>query len=374
MPAFLRDHAQFPGIPSGTAVADLDGDGKDDLLVITTDFVGSPTGNDRLYVFYQRPDGLSDVKFIATSGTPVNTGWTWSVVPCDIDADGKKEILVGYGFGDLTVYKLAADGTPFLSATMPGVRANRILCADLDGDGLSDVVTVGKIGVNMQVFLQRAGGLVEEGNYPSDTVSVTSGGGTYNFALDIGDINGDGKPDIAFFGRSPLSGKVTLNAYMQSAPGQFAAPVTLDFPRDSDDALPANNLAFVNLQPGSRNLVVSLGGNAPSARIVVSSHAVGGQTLSTITLNTWDAPTAIQAKDLNGDGRPDIVVFHNGFGAIGLYYQKADGTFSAEQLLNTLIADQALGPNVIAFGDFDSDGKVDIAVADQTAEFVFVQQ
>ena len=66
-------------------------------------------------------------------------------------------------------------------------------------------------------------------------------------------------------------------------------------------------------------------------------------------------------------------MFHDGWG-FGVHYQNADGSFTMEQLLPTYIADQAMSGQVIAFGDFNSDGKRDIAVADQTALFVFFQQ
>ena len=86
-----------------------------------------------------------------------------------------------------------------------------------------------------------------------------------------------------------------------------------------------------------------------------------------------DIPAPIRVGDINGDGRNDIVVFHDGWG-FGVHYQNTDGTFTTEQLLPVELGDQALSGQVIAVGDFDSDGKRDVAVADQTALFVFFQQ
>jgi hypothetical protein len=74
---------------------------------------------------------------------------------------------------------------------------------------------------------------------------------------------------------------------------------------------------------------------------------------------------------LTGDGRADIAVFHDG--ALGIYYQNADGTFTAEQTLATYPADPSMGGASIAFGDFDGDGKLDVAVASQTGVSLFFQ-
>ena len=373
VPQFTREFAQFTGTPSATAAGDLDGDGRDDLVVVTTDFFDSGPGSDRLYVYYQENGALGAPKFVDTAGTFGNN--TWSVALCDIDGDGHKEILVGYWGGDLTVYKLAADGTPFLSATLTGVGSIKILCADIDGDGLSDVVTVGKPGVNMQVLLQRNGVLVEQGTYPSNTVALASSSSGINRPLlEAVDINGDGKTDIVFFGRAAGAATMMLSAYIQKAPGQFDPPITLGFPDDSSSGVRVNDFVIVDLfSDGTLNMVASCGGNAPSAEIVVSLLGPNGQTLAAASFPTLDIPAVIHVGDINADGLNDIVVFHDGWG-FGIHYQNADASFTTEQLLPTYIADQALSGQVIAVGDFNSDGKRDIAVADQTALFVFFQQ
>ena len=373
VPQFTRAFAQFLGTPSATAAADLDGNSRDDLVAVTTDFFASGPGSDRLYVYYQQNGALGVPKFVDTAGGYGN--FTWSVALCDIDGDGQKEILVGYWVGDLTVYKLAADGTPYLSSTLTGVRSTKIICVDIDGDGLSDVVTYGKPGVNMQVLLQKNGVLTEDVTYPSNVIAVAgSSFGNYRPLLEPGDINGDGKTDIVFFGRAAGAATVTLNAYIQIAPGRFDPnPITMDFPRDSNNS-PVGGFAVVDLRSNNtRNIVASYGGNAPSPKILIASYGVNGQTLSSTSFPTLDIPTAIRVGDINADGRKDIVVFHDGWG-FGVHYQNADGSFTMEQLLPTYIADQAMSGQVIAFGDFNSDGKRDIAVADQTALFVFFRQ
>jgi hypothetical protein len=148
----------------------------------------------------------------------------------------------------------------------------------------------------------------------------------------------------------------------------------LDFPRDSNGNLPVGGFVITDLRSNNaRNIVASYGGNAPSAKIVISSQGANGQTLSSTSFATLDIPGPIRVVDMNADGRNDIVVFHDGWG-FGIHYQNADGTFTAEEQLPVEIADQAMSEQAIAIGDFNSDGKRDVAVADQTALFVFIQR
>lgn len=330
-PEFTRGYAQFTGTPSATAAGDVDGDGRDDVVVVTS-------GNEQqLYVFYQRAAGPESASAPTSPAGSSDKGVSTAV--CDVDGDGRNEILVGYAAGDLGIYKPGSDGRPALWRTLAGIGSATVLCTDVDGDGLSDVITTGKSGVTMQVLLQRAGALVEEGSY-ADNVQLG--------AHDVGDIDGDGKTDLVFFDAA----KGGLFAYPQTTPGRFGTPVALDF---APVGLSVKGLAI------SGKKVVAAG-----AQLVIATPGA-----APVALPTMESAGYVRVRDINGDGLSDIVVFHDG--AVGVYLQNTDGTFGAEQILHTYPADPSVGASVIAFGDFDADGKVDIAVASQTALSLFFQ-
>jgi hypothetical protein len=337
-PEFTRGFAQFAGTPVATAAGDVDGDGRDDLIVVTAE-------DEQLYVFYPRANGPESVS--VPSAAAGGSDKTRSTAICDVDGDGRNEILVGYSAGDLTIYKTAPDGRPALWRTLAGVGSERLVCSDVDGDGRSDVIAGGKAGVTMQVLLQRAGELAEEAAYPINGVTPV--------LHDVGDVDGDGRADVLVLGRRSSDGQNELYAHVQTSPGRFGMPTSLDFP-------PAAAFAI-----GGQNIVAVTGANAGAAQVIVQP-AGGGATLA---LPTADLPAHVRIRDINGDGRPDIAVLHGD--ALGVYYQNADGTFTAEQVLATYAADASSGAPAIAFGDFDDDGKLDVAVASRTALSLFFQ-
>lgn len=356
-----------------TVVKDMDGDGRMDIVVLTSDYFSlGAAGSEAVYVFYQRAASF-DVASAATAATPAMRAH--SLAACDIDGDGKDEILVGYNGGDLTIHKLAANGTPLAPTTLAGIRSFTIDCLDLNGDGKSDVVTSGKPGFDVQVLLQGSAGLTEVETFPSTFPSASL------IFAGVGDINGDAKPDILFRGFDAVRGIPVLVAYRQINGGHFLDPitgqpdrVTLDFPLNDINVLDVNSFTIVDLfSNGSRNIVAAAGGNQPRSRIVIATYAANGQLVSSTSFQTSDSPQSVRVADIDGDGRNDIVVFHNGFGSVGVHYQNAGGSFSSEQLLYVAVADQALTDQALAIGDLDSNGKRDIASASQSALFIFFQ-
>jgi hypothetical protein len=377
-PTFTSDFATFAGVPKATVAADMDNDGRMDIVVLTTDHFGSGApGAKAIHVFYQRSGGFD----VVSAATATIAEEAQSLAACDIDGDGKKEILVGYNGADLRVHKVGTGGMPLPPTTLSGVRSFTIDCVDLDGDGKSDVVTSGKVGFEVQVLLQGSGTLTEVEMFPAAD-PATAPFGLPGFRA-VGDINGDGKPDLVM--RGFAQSREVFVAYLQIDGGRFIpagaqrpTPILLDFPLDpggTGNGLGVNSLAVLDLfSNGMRNIVAAVGGNQPSSHITVATYASDGQLVSTSSFSTRDIPVALRVADMDGDGRSDIVVYHNGHSAVGVHYQNFNGSFREEQrLFIDGFADQVLTDQAIVIGDFDSNGKRDIALGSQSALFFFFQ-
>jgi Bacterial Ig-like domain (group 3)/FG-GAP-like repeat len=84
--------------------------------------------------------------------------------------------------------------------------------------------------------------------------------------------------------------------------------------------------------------------------------------LTTLHFPTGNVPRAAVGVDLNGDGKPDMVVCNNGDGTVGVLLGNGDGTF--QPALAYSVGSQ---PFDVAVGDFNGDGKPDLAVTDSGA-------
>ena len=159
-----------PGASNAVALADLNGDGKADLVAVSTAATSVLLGNG---------DGTFQTPYVAGYGG-------YSVAIADLNADGKLDLVKTQG-GSVLVQLGNGDGT-FSAQTSyaDGPGAFRVAIADLDGDGRPDLAVSGDTSV--QVLLGNGDGTFQSAQKFSVDLP---------HALAIADLNNDGKPDIA---------------------------------------------------------------------------------------------------------------------------------------------------------------------------------
>ena len=228
---------------------------------------------------------------------------------------------------------------------------------DLNGDGKLDLVTLDTSANTVRVLLGTGAGAFAAGvAYPLGNAASSSGLG----AIAVGDVNGDGKPDIAAV--DPNSG--TLFVLAGKGDGTFSVPKT--FPTAPNPYALA--LGDVN---GDGKLDVATANSANYA--VTDKNGTAGVLLGDGQGNfaaSVDYPTganteAVALGDLDGDGKLDIVVANLGLDdwwSVGVLRGKGDGTFAAEVEFPS-----GFGPNSVALGDVNKDGKLDVVLANSTA-------
>ena len=114
------------------------------------------------------------------------------------------------------------------------------------------------------------------------------------------------------------------------------------------------------------------GGNWVSDFVVVPNSNLNnilGNATAYSTSNTND-PLSVAAGDFNGDGMPDLAVADSGNGTIQIFINNGNGTFTAGSSYSSGYSDSHADdiPYAVVTGDFNGDGKLDLAVAnyDQT--------
>jgi FG-GAP-like repeat/FlgD Ig-like domain len=166
----------------GIAIADLNGDGHPDLVV---------AGRTSAVVLLNQFVAGSWGKF--PSATTYATTGSWGVTLGDFNGDGHLDIAAGNWIG-ATVSLFFGNGTGGFSVgpivTVPGGCAD-ITSGDLNGDGIRDIVAAGSSGV--WVLKGNGSGGLGDGTFVVSAFAQL--GHQFNDVI-IGDMNGDGRPDI----------------------------------------------------------------------------------------------------------------------------------------------------------------------------------
>lgn len=300
--------------PREVAIADVNGDGMPDLIVTgqtyysetsTTHFVSVLLGVDSDH------DGHGDT-FQDRQDFGNNVGSAGAVAVGDMNHDGKPDLVVLTTSEDSAVNVLLGNGDGSFQSeqTFPvGISSNDVQIADVNGDGVPDVVTANYLDGSVSVLIgNNAGGL--------GTAERYSIAGSLTFsnpkAVAVGDMNGDGIPDLVTAGRysyfyagnSYTGGMVTV--MLGDGSGTFAAS-TQD---RAGQGLSDVQLADFN-GDGKLDIAVS-DGRAPLSEFDFPVYVLLGAGDGTVSerprgFATSDTTAAsLTVADFNGDGKADL--------------------------------------------------------------------
>jgi hypothetical protein len=162
----------------------------------------------------------------------------------------------------------------------------------------------------------------------------------------IGDLNGDGKPDLAVAN----AGSNTVSVLLGNGDGTFGAKT--DYTTGSFPA----SVAIGDLNgDGKPDLAVaSFYSNAVSVLLGNGDGTFGARR----DYSTGVEPFSVRIGDLNGDGKPDLAVANSNSSTVSVLLGSGDGTFGAKSDYAT-----GSGPFSVAIGDLNGDGKLDLATA-----------
>jgi hypothetical protein len=270
--------------PYSVAVADFNGDGRQDLVTanIYADNVSVLLGNG---------DGSFAAKMDYTTGAaPV------SVTAADFNGDGNQDLATANSSGDSVSALLGnGDGT-FATKTdyAIGLGVESVAAADLNGDGKQDLVTANWSASTVSVLLGNGDGtFTAKTNYPTDLRPNS---------VAVADFNGDGNQDLVTANSTtPTTGNIiadNVSVLLGNGDGSFAAKTdyTTGFGPESVVAADFNgdgnqDLVTANFSGGNVSVLL---GNGDGSFAAMAKYPTGG------------SPRSVATADFNDDGKQDL--------------------------------------------------------------------
>ena len=287
------------------------------------------------------PQATADGSFTVLASQSVGgTSSCYGVATGDFNGDGKADLVTAnYGSNNVSVLLGNGDGT-FQSAVNYAVSyPYSVAVGDFNGDGKLDLVTANYYGSNtVSVLLGNGDGTFQ--------IAVNYAVGSAPSSVAVGDFNGDGKLDLAVtnYGSNNVSvllgnGNGTFGTAVNYAVGTQPQRVV------AGDVNGDGKLDLVTANYGSNNVSVLLGnGNGTFGTAV--NYAVGTN------------PQSVALGDINGDGKLDLAVANYGSNNVSVLLGNGNGTFGAAA--NYVVN---YGPCYVMLADVNGDGRADVVVA-----------
>ena len=276
--------------PLYLATADVNGDGLDDLVSASFD-----DGALSVFLNNKLSPGIFNPPLVLPSPGASQ------VAIADMNGDGLRD-LISADF-NVSLFLQSSPGTFAAPISLYSGGANWVAVGDLNGDGAPDVALTDNVGVKLLLHTGAASATTYAA--PLSVFTQTSNLDIVGANLiAIADVDGDGLNDLIVTDPGPTGGMTpTVNVLLQDAAkhGSFLTPVsyaiaTQDLPR---------SIAVADLTgDGGLDIVI---GAKQTVTVLLHDPAHPGTFLAA-TVYTAPGANEIAIADINGDGKPDIVV------------------------------------------------------------------
>ena len=352
-PAQTFTRTDYPILGNNHIVADLNGDGIPDLAATGLQGVGIMLGNG---------DGTFRPRVDFSAGAQ-----SQDLAAGDFNGDGRIDLAVSLNSSEFSLAVLTGNGDGTFNAplTFDNTAAlddsPAIVATDLDNDGRLDVVLAHMLSCFVSPCVAAR----------NITVMLGFGDGTFQtpFEIDVGtgmsriavgDFNSDGIKDLGIAGD-----RAQVYILLGIGNGSFLKQPTINLLTDGTIGVDGTDVDVADLNGDTiQDLVVAIALNGSRTAVLLGNNDGTFQPARIITEPRLRVPQYQVIADFNRDGFPDLgLSLANGTeGLFEILRGNGDGTFGAPQLYFPPPPNSSVGGGTIVTGDFNRDGRPDIAL------------
>jgi hypothetical protein len=313
--------------------------------------------------------GNGDGTFTAAATPPGTFSGPDDIVVGDFNGDGKLDLaILNGGSNSVTILLGTGNGTffvPDVDTSSTGSNPLSMVAGDFNRDGNLDLAVANYRSDNVTILLGNG-----DGSFT--TAEGTPATGSFPAQIVAGDFNNDGKLDLAVDNQcgtgDGCNGTVTI--LLGDGTGNFTP--TQNSPATGSGPV---SMAVADFN-GDGNLDLAIPSDCGASGTCTSNGAVtillgdgeGNFTAGTSMAATGLRPYGIVVGDFNGDGKVDLAIANNDSNTVTILLGDGTGNFVP------IASPPATGPGPVfpAIGDFNNDGLMDVAVANLDSNTVSV--
>ncbi|MEK0188244.1 FG-GAP-like repeat-containing protein, partial [Microcoleus anatoxicus] len=345
------------GAPKSVSIGDINGDGKPDLAV------ANMSDNTASILLNTTATVATTPTFAPKVDLPTGTG-PYSVSIGDINGDGKPDLAVANLSSSTASILLNTTATVATTPTFAtkvdfatGINPGSVSIGDFNGDGKPDLAVANRSSDTASILLNTT---ATGATTPTFATKVDFATGIQPISVSIGDINGDGKPDLAVANTNSNTASILLNT---TATG--AATPTFATKVDFATGINPGSVSIGDINgDGKPDLAVANSLN--TASILLNTTATGATTPTFATkadFTIGSQTLSISMGDINGDGKPDLATANISDSTASILLNTTATVATTPTFAPKVDLPTGVSPRSVSISDINGDGKPDLAVA-----------
>lgn len=284
----------------------------------------------------------------------------------DMDGDGKPDLVMGHSVTQsIRIYRNNSTGNTVSFRSKANLTLNSsttgLVVEDLDGDGKLDIAASSLTA--SKVFLFRNTSIGDEMTFATRVDSAVGGSAQ---SVAVGDLDGDGKPDLAIVNSSAGTVSILRNL---STVGTLAFSSRIIFSLGGTAIVPFT-LAIGDIDGDGKLDVVTGNAQANTISVLRNTSTPGNISFADkADFNTGNFPTGTTLGDIDGDGKLDALVVDQ---LVKLSVLRNTSKIDTIRFAPKVDFTTGTTPNRIAVGDLDGDGKIEVAVSNNSSNTVSI--